>query len=112
MATKKIIVVPCIVNMRLKTSGDTKSLCAVTSCTRMTVASMPPITRHASAYTMYMMPSRLWSTVVTHSCSRVTSGRVVASLGIHVVMAVVAIQELLDLVKRFQVLGDRLDVLI
>ncbi len=27
MATKKIIVVPCIVNIRLNTSGDTKSLC-------------------------------------------------------------------------------------
>ena len=27
MTTKKIIVVPCIVNMRLKTSGETKWLC-------------------------------------------------------------------------------------
>ena len=27
MATKKIIVVPCMVNMRLKTCGETKSLC-------------------------------------------------------------------------------------
>jgi hypothetical protein len=28
MATKKIIVVPCIVNIRLKTCGETKLLCA------------------------------------------------------------------------------------
>ena len=29
MTTKKIIVVPCIVNMRLKTCGETKSLCGI-----------------------------------------------------------------------------------
>ncbi len=28
MITKKIMVVPCRVNMRLKTWGETKSLCA------------------------------------------------------------------------------------
>ena len=35
MATKKIIVVPCIVNIRLKTCGDTKSLCGYISWMRM-----------------------------------------------------------------------------
>ena len=38
-------------------------------------ASIPPITRKISAYPMYRMPNRLWSTVVTHSCSLSTSGR-------------------------------------
>ena len=31
MATKKTMVVPCIVNMRLKTCGETKWLCAYIS---------------------------------------------------------------------------------
>ncbi len=29
MATKKIMVVPCMVNMRLKTCGETKLLCGI-----------------------------------------------------------------------------------
>ena len=35
MATKKIIVVPCIVNIRLNTCGDTKSLCGYINWMRM-----------------------------------------------------------------------------
>ena len=46
MATKKIIVVPCIVNRRLKTCGETKWLCGTMSWMRMIVASIPPITRN------------------------------------------------------------------
>ncbi len=49
MATKKIIVVPCMVNMRLKTWGETKSLCGNMSCTRMTSASHPATTMNSSA---------------------------------------------------------------
>ena len=49
MATKKIIVVPCIVNIRLKTCGDTKSLCGYISWMRMISASMPAMTRKISA---------------------------------------------------------------
>ncbi len=49
MATKKIIVVPCIVNIRLKTWGETKSLCGRISWMRMMVASIPPITRKIKA---------------------------------------------------------------
>ena len=41
MATKKIMVVPCIVNIRLKTCGETKSLCGPMSWIRMMVASTP-----------------------------------------------------------------------
>ncbi len=37
MPTKKTIVVPCIVNSRLKTCGDTKSLWGTASWMRMIV---------------------------------------------------------------------------
>ncbi len=49
MATKKIIVVPCMVNIRLNTCGDTKSVCAAINWIRMIIASMPPITRNTKA---------------------------------------------------------------
>ena len=45
MTTKKIIVVPCIVNIRLKTCGETKLLCACINWMRMINASMPANTR-------------------------------------------------------------------
>src|SRR5262249_55827836 len=72
-ATKKIIVVPCIVIRRLKTCGGTRWLFGTTSCSRMTVAIEPATSRKRMPLTMYMMPSRLWSTVTTHPCRRVTS---------------------------------------
>jgi heme/copper-type cytochrome/quinol oxidase subunit 1 len=46
-------IVPCIVNMRLKTCGETRSLCARISCRRMIVASMPPSARNTSPNTIY-----------------------------------------------------------
>ena len=49
IATKKIIVVPCIVNSRLKTCGETKVWCGAISWSRMIAASMPPMTRNTSA---------------------------------------------------------------
>src|SRR5262249_23073070 len=72
MATKKIIVVPCMVMRRLKTCGGTRWLFGTTSCSRMTVAIEPATSRKRMPLTMYMMPSRLWSTVTTHPCRRVT----------------------------------------
>ena len=45
MATKKIMVVPCMVNRRLKTWGETKSLCGRISWMRIIVASIPPINK-------------------------------------------------------------------
>src|SRR5215472_17005731 len=68
MATKKIIVVPCMVNIRLNTSGETKTACGTANWTRMITASRPAMTRNTSAYTMYIRPSFLWSTVISHSC--------------------------------------------
>ena len=44
MPMKKTIVVPCMVNIRLKTSGETKVLCGTASWIRMMSASMPPTT--------------------------------------------------------------------
>src|SRR5262249_46829462 len=74
MATKKIIVVPCMVIRRLKTCGDTRWLFGTTSCSRMTVAIEPATSRKRMPLTMYMMPSRLWSTVTTHPCRRGEGG--------------------------------------
>ena len=59
MAKKKIIVVPCIVNIRLNTCGDTKSLCGYINWMRMTSASTPAMTRKTSANRMYSRPIRL-----------------------------------------------------
>ena len=65
MTTRKIIVVPCIVNSWLKTSGDTTCPFGPLSCQRMISASKPPIANQASAVYMYSAPIFLWSTVVS-----------------------------------------------
>ena len=57
MAAKKIIVVPCMVNSRLKVSGETKWLFATASCARMIEASIPPITRKMMPYPKYISPA-------------------------------------------------------
>ena len=59
MAKKKIIVVPCIVNIRLKTCGDMKSLCGYINWMRMISASIPASARKSSAEMTYMIPIRL-----------------------------------------------------
>ncbi len=46
MAAKKIMVVPCMVNMRLNVCGETRWLLANANWARMIAASMPPITRN------------------------------------------------------------------
>jgi hypothetical protein len=50
MATKKIIVVPCMVNIWLNTCGETKPLCGRANCSRMTIASIPPMIRKRIPY--------------------------------------------------------------
>src|SRR2546427_5188853 len=72
MPTRNTMVVPCTVNSRLKTCGETIVLPAAASCQRITAASRPAIKRNARPETTYMMPRRLWSTVTTHSWSRVS----------------------------------------
>jgi hypothetical protein len=52
IAKKKIIVVPCIVNSRLKTCGDTKSLCGYINWIRIRSASTPATTRNRNARKM------------------------------------------------------------
>ena len=73
-ATKKIIVVPCMVMRRLKTSGGTSEFCGTTSWSRMTNAITPATRKKRMPATTYMMPSRLWSTVVTQPWRRVAIG--------------------------------------
>src|SRR5262245_17737925 len=62
------MVVPCSVKRRLNVSAGTMVRPGHASWRRMSAASMPPITRKTRPVTTYMMPSRLWSTVTTHSC--------------------------------------------
>src|SRR5262245_55369118 len=69
MPNRNTIVVPCSVKRRLNVSAGTTVRPGHASCTRMSTASMPAITRNTRPVTTYMMPSRLWSTVATHSCS-------------------------------------------
>jgi hypothetical protein len=59
MPTRKTMVVPCMVNSRLKTSGDTTVLSATASWSRMSEASRPATTRKTIPEVTYMMPSRL-----------------------------------------------------
>src|SRR5215813_12109478 len=108
IATKKIIVVPCIVNSSLKISGGTTFAWAFISCSRMTVASSPPTTRKTRAMTMYMMPRRLWSTVVTQPWARSSQ---VLSWGSAVrTMDSVVIRKFLASAKRHEVVGDRVEL--
>src|SRR5258708_5065585 len=97
------MVVPCMVNSRLKTCGETTLLCAAASCIRMIVASIPPTTRNTRAYPIYIRPSRLWSTVVTHSWSLSTNGREASWVVGQVIRSVAIGQSPRVLAKRFQV---------
>src|SRR6478609_529506 len=62
---RKIIVVPCIVNSSLYVLGSRRVLSAWLSCRRMSSASTPPSMKKTKVRTMYMIPIRLWSVVVT-----------------------------------------------
>ncbi len=53
------MVVPCMVNSRLKVSGPTTWLFANASCSRITDAITPAISKNIRAVTMYISPSRL-----------------------------------------------------
>ena len=65
MMTRKTIVVPCIVKMRLYWSALTMLPSGVASCRRrISSASMPPTRKNRNDVTPYRMPMRLWSTVV------------------------------------------------
>src|ERR1041384_1131859 len=64
MTTRKIRVVPCIVNSELNVSALTSVLSGFISWTRMMSASIPPIRKKRNAVVPYRMPIRLWSTVV------------------------------------------------
>ncbi len=63
------MVVPWTVNSRLNTSGDSTFPFGKASCARMSAARVPASAKKNSAVAMYMIPSRLWSTVTIHSCS-------------------------------------------
>ncbi len=65
MTTKKIIVSPCIVKIWLYRSAERTSPSGPASCARISSASLPPTTKKVSDATAYMMPMRLWSTVVS-----------------------------------------------
>src|SRR5215813_5243736 len=75
MPNRNTMVVPCMVKSRLKVSGGTMCRPGHASCRRIMVASNPATTTKISAVRTYMMPSRLWSTVTTQSCSSSRSVR-------------------------------------
>ncbi len=64
MIARKIMVVACMVNSALNICAVTSELFGVHSCSRITSASRPPMTKNVPAETPYRMPMRLWSTVV------------------------------------------------
>src|SRR5262245_39251093 len=70
--TRNTIVVPCTVKRRLKTCGEQTVFSATASCHLITPASRPAIRKNTRPATTYMIPRRLWSTVTTHSWSRVS----------------------------------------
>ena len=60
MATKKIIVVPCMVNMRLNTCGETKSIVRTNQLDAHDRRFNPADHQENQTHTaMYRMPSRL-----------------------------------------------------
>src|SRR5215467_5980553 len=67
MPNRNTIVVPCSVKRRLNVSAGTTVRPGHASCTRISAASMPAMTRNTRPVTTYMMPRRLWSTVTTQS---------------------------------------------
>src|SRR4029453_8833220 len=71
--TRKTIVVPCMVNSRLNVAGGTRCRPGHASCSRIAEASRPATTRKMMPVATYMIPSRLWSTVTTHSCSALST---------------------------------------
>src|SRR5262245_39728615 len=87
MPNRNTMVVPCMVKSRLNVSGGTTWRPDQASCSRMVEASRPAMTMKTSAVTTYMIPSRLWSTVTTHSwrtasvsrCAAVPCPRVIVS---------------------------------
>jgi len=74
MPTRKTIAVPCTVISRLKTWGGTMPAFGTASWRRIVAAWRPAMTKKSSAKPMYMRPRRSWSTVVTHSWSRPSTG--------------------------------------
>ena len=58
------MMLPCIVNSWLNTSGPTKALRGEASCARISIASTPAITKNTQAVSMKRMPRRLWLTEV------------------------------------------------
>ena len=63
------MLVPCMVKSRLNVSGGTMCNPGHASCRRISDASRPAMTKKTRPETTYMIPSRLWSTVTTHSCA-------------------------------------------
>src|SRR6266487_5378312 len=63
--TRKIIVVPWIVKSASYESRRMKCSFGVASCARISSARIPPATKNARLVAMYMIPIRLWSTVVS-----------------------------------------------
>src|SRR5580658_10495486 len=65
MMTRKIMVVPCMVKTWLYWLAERMWPLGRASCRRMSSASQPPNRKKKKPVAVYMMPSRLWSTVVT-----------------------------------------------
>src|SRR5689334_9545057 len=64
MPMRKIMVVPCIVNIVLYWFAVSTVPFGCASCMRISSASIPPTHKNSMAVTPYMIPIFLWSTVV------------------------------------------------
>src|SRR6266851_5206666 len=73
--TRNTMVVPCMVKSWLNVPGGTTWRPDQASWRRIADASSPATTRNTSPLTTYMTPSRLLSTVTTHSWSTASNGR-------------------------------------
>ena len=71
MAMKKIMIVPWVLNSSPKWCGDRKPPPRPKACcVRISTASISARDSITRAMMMYMMPMRLWSTLVSHSSQR------------------------------------------
>src|SRR5919199_3304382 len=90
MITRKIMVVPCMVNTALYAPGCRKVLRGTASWMRIRSASSPPSSMKPKLVTRYRMPMSLWSTVVNHRNAPV--GRSFSTAGAGYGEAMVAIR--------------------
>src|SRR5258708_7291609 len=100
-STRKIMVVPCRLNISLYSVGLSTCMLAAINWLRMSSASTPPTTKKKMLRHKYMIPMRLWSTVVIQSKASVKNE--LRAAGMACACVVIGVLYTSRLFQRFQV---------